>query len=243
MGHVRPQAFRHVLQLWHPFANQSARRVQLAPHLARVDQLLRRELAAERAGHLLPPVDVLLQVSVQLDVPEVQHAPLPRQAQHVHEEGGHQHPHGVVAPTDGRQLAHGGVHHGVARQAALPSLELLRVPVPLERAHVGQQRLPVSGREVEQQVPRKLAQAELAQERGAVRREARLLLPKKQHLVPRVAYGELPVVQMAREAGRGSFERDFFEVGRVKRQSLGHEFLKSAMRGSFSGLPLRAQAR
>ncbi len=84
------------------------------------------------------------------------------------EQAGHDHPHAVVHPAGGPQLAHAGIDDGNARLAALPCAQIVGVvvrPAPGKPAEpVAVQRLLGGLREVIEQVVGKLAPAQLPNE-------------------------------------------------------------------------------
>ena len=87
---------------------------------------MRMRLAEGRTGEaaraVLPPEGIGFKVRVQLGVPIVFQAPLPRQQQVLHQERGADHAHPVVHPASGPQLAHCSVNKRVASPTLPPSL-------------------------------------------------------------------------------------------------------------------------
>ncbi len=82
------------------------------------------------AGHPLPVAHVLRDVAVDQQVPEeaLPHPPVDQQV--LHQERRREHPHPVVHPPGGPQLAHAGVDHREAGAAVGPRLERLGVVAP-----------------------------------------------------------------------------------------------------------------
>jgi hypothetical protein len=67
----------------------------------------------QAARDVLPTEDVTLEVRIQERVPEVLHAPPPRELQELDAEAGGDHPDLVVEPAGRPELAHAGVDQGV----------------------------------------------------------------------------------------------------------------------------------
>ena len=98
--------------------------------------------------------------------------PLPRQMQVLHEKARRDHPHAVVHPAGGEQLAHAGVDDRVAGLAAAPRREPVARPgigVDDEPGELGPQGRPRRLRPPVEHVGVELAPAQLAPERGLVR--------------------------------------------------------------------------
>ena len=77
-----------------------------------------------RMGPLyLPAQRIVLEISIQLRVPEVLQPPLPGQQQVLDQEGRGDNPQTVVSPTGAPQLLHGRVNQGVSSLALPPSLQ------------------------------------------------------------------------------------------------------------------------
>ena len=98
--------------------------VELAALAGGVEDPEVRRRVRPTAGRPLPAVLVGGEVAVDQPVQEVPRTVLPLQVQVLDQEAGDDHPHPVVHPPGGPQLAHAGVHDREAGPSLLPRLEL-----------------------------------------------------------------------------------------------------------------------
>ena len=104
------------------------------------------------------------EVGVDERLPEPARALLPWNQQVLGEEGGDDHAHAVVHPAGRPQLPHPGVHDRIAGPSSLPALQCVVVRSPAEAPELVPQRCVREVAVVIEDVSRKLAPSELAQE-------------------------------------------------------------------------------
>ena len=234
---------RQPRQLRHPLADISALWiVGFALRHGVEDAEIGRGIGA-RARDPLPARGVVGGVGIDQRVPEPGFAGPPVLQQVLDQEGGDDHPHAVMHPAGGPELAHAGIDERDAGLAALPAAERVVVWPPGKGVEA---RIVVAGRKlriVEEQVVRELAPADLGEEfLGVALRSSRFAGGTGMlEGVPDLARPDLAEMQMGREPRCRGPVRPVAVLG-VTGKAAADEIIEPLGGAGFSRRPLGPQA-
>src|SRR5579884_4363597 len=116
---VNPLA-RQLVQLRYPVADIVTLRIDLLSLSHRVEDAEVRGGVSTATSRPLPAQGVVCQIGIHQRVPEPSRTLLPRNQQVLDQERRHDHADAIVHPARVPQLAHAGVHDGIAGAPALP---------------------------------------------------------------------------------------------------------------------------